>query len=43
MDLKVKEDILLLERNTQRERKEGDLKEFWHFGQYINENDKEFF
>tara|TARA_B100000809_G_C15007806_1_gene483831 strand:+ start:37 stop:987 length:951 start_codon:yes stop_codon:yes gene_type:complete len=23
-------------------KKEGDLKEFWHFGQYLNENDKEF-
>jgi hypothetical protein len=21
-------------------RKEGDLKEFWHFGQYVSENSK---
>jgi hypothetical protein len=27
-----------LEQN--KKRKEGDLKEFWHFGQYVGENSK---
>ena len=32
--------ILLLEKNMPRGRKEGDLKEFWHFGQYVENNAK---
>jgi hypothetical protein len=31
--------MFLLEQNA-KGRKEGDLKEFWHFGQYVGENSK---
>jgi isopenicillin N synthase-like dioxygenase len=27
-------------KNTPKDRKEGDLKEFWHFGQYVPERFK---
>ena len=41
-DLKAKEVTRLLAKNMQKEKK-GDLKEFWHFGQYLSLHDKKIY